>query len=177
VNVSQDENQIVHIEGEFKPTLDFYYTLLSWSQYGQFMPEDMRTMLINIKRLLTEKYGEKDFRVRYLGLCIIKYECGEYGSQEKDWVRMILHLAVDPSDPHRLDMTDIKKRMDEIGDLNLYKSKVLDNKKNKCIEDYIKNAKEMEGRDLIYDDKHKTFIDTTMNPKLKKLVKDSVKLR
>jgi hypothetical protein len=120
VNVSQDEKQIVHIEGEFVPTLDFYYTLLSWGQFGQFMPEDMRTMLINIKRLLAEKYGAMDFRTRYLALCIYKHECGEYGHQEKDWVRMILHVAVNPEDPHRLDMAEIKKRMDEIGDLTKY---------------------------------------------------------
>jgi hypothetical protein len=121
VNVSQDENRIVHIEGDFEPTLDFYYSLLSWAQYGQFIPETLRTMLINIKRLLTEKYGEADFRVRYLASCIIKEECGEYGSQEKDWVRMILHVAVYPSDPHKLDMTEIKKRMDETGTFNKYK--------------------------------------------------------
>lgn len=121
MNVSQDENRIVHIEGEFKPTLEFYYNLLSWAQFGQFIPEDMRTMLINIKRLLIEKYGAMDFRVRYLALCIYKQECGEYGAQEKDWVRMILHVATDPTDPHRLDMAEIKKRMDTMGDLTKYK--------------------------------------------------------
>ena len=119
MNVSQDGNQVIHIEGEFKPTLEFYYTLLSFAQYGQFIPEDLRVMLRNIKRLLAEKYGETDFRVKYLTQCIIKEETGEYGAQEKDWVRMILHVAVYPDDPHRIDMAEIKKRMDKLGDLTL----------------------------------------------------------
>ena len=33
---------------------------------------------------------------------------------------MILHVAVYPEDPHRLDMADIKKRMDEKGNLKKY---------------------------------------------------------
>jgi hypothetical protein len=124
MNVSQDENRIIHIEGEFKPSFDFYYLLLANMQFGQFLPEDMRTMLINIKRLLIEKYGDSDFRVRYIQLCIYKYECGEYGSQEKDWVRMILHVEFDPEDSHRLDMAKIKRRMDKKGTLDKYKLKV-----------------------------------------------------
>jgi hypothetical protein len=94
--------------------MDFgmYYALLCGDGYGNSIWSDNRLEhLKGIKKLLIAKYGEQNYRVKYLTLCIIKEESGEFDIEEREWVRYILHPEAEPEDSHAVLLAELEEKM------------------------------------------------------------------
>lgn len=67
--------------------------------------------LKEIRKALAEKYGETNFRVKFLAQCIIKSETHEFGVQDREWVRYILHAEYEPEDDHHNLLVELEEKM------------------------------------------------------------------
>lgn len=67
--------------------------------------------LKEIKKALTEKYGELDYRVKFLNQCILKSETNEFDVQDREWVRYILHEETEPDDQHKRLLEELEEKM------------------------------------------------------------------
>ena len=110
--ISQDTNRGVSVK-TVKPCFSLYYGLFTYLEFGSMEAEDLRVHLLEIKKLLAEKYGADDFRTKFLTLCILKNETHEVDSQDKDQVRYILHAECEPEDLHTVQLEDLKERMEK----------------------------------------------------------------
>lgn len=111
--ISQGSDQRVHVN-VVKPCFSLYYGLFTYLEFGAMEAEELKKHLVSIKELLIAKYGKTDFRVKYLTLCIMKTETREFDSEEKDWVRYILHAECDPEDAHTDLLEDLREKMEII---------------------------------------------------------------
>jgi hypothetical protein len=75
--------------------------------------EDLQTHLLEIKKLLVEKYGESNFRVKFLTLILLKNETHEMDTQDREWVRYILHAECEPEDSHHSLMEELEELINE----------------------------------------------------------------
>lgn len=91
-----------------------YYGLFTYMEFGDD-PQDLDRHLKGIRKLLAEKYGNKNFRVKWLDLCIIKWETHELDTQDKEWIRYILHAECYPEDDHKILLDELKERMEKGG--------------------------------------------------------------
>jgi hypothetical protein len=94
--------------------MDFgmYYAIICGDGYGNTVWSDnLVSNLKGIKKLLAGKYGEQNYRTRYLALCIIKAETGEFEIEEREWVRYILHPEAEPEDAHGVLLEELEERM------------------------------------------------------------------
>lgn len=93
--------------------LEMYYYLVVGDGLGNTLFSDNKSdHLKNIKKLLVEKYGENDYRVKFISLCMLKAETNEFEIQDKEWVRYILHAECDPEDPHTSLLEELKERLE-----------------------------------------------------------------
>jgi hypothetical protein len=94
--------------------LKMYYYLISGDGMGNSVWQDnLQENLKNIRKLLTKKYGYQNYRVKYLSLCIIKAETGEFGIDEREWVRYILHPEAEPQDSHAVLLEELEEQMNQ----------------------------------------------------------------
>jgi hypothetical protein len=95
--------------------LRMYYDLLCGDGMGNTVWSDnLLQYLKDIKHILSKKYGEQNFRVKYLSLCIIKAETGEFEIEEREWVRYILHPEAEPQDSHNVLLEELEEQMKTI---------------------------------------------------------------
>jgi len=111
--ISQDTNRNVHVK-VVTPSFSLYYGLFTYLEYGAMEPQELTEHLEAIHNLLIKKYGEADFRVKYLRLCLLMNETREFDSETKDWVRYILHAECDPEDPHASLLEELKEKMESV---------------------------------------------------------------
>lgn len=92
--------------------LNMYYTLISGDGMGNTVWRDnLQEHLKNIKILLAQKYGEQNYRVKFLSLCILKAETGEFEIDDREWVRYILHPEAEPDESHNVLLADLEEKM------------------------------------------------------------------
>ncbi len=97
---------------DLKNQLDMLYMIVMSDGMGNSVFSDDKThFLKEIQKALTEKYGTEDYKVRYLAQCVIKSETNEFGIQDKEWVRYILHQESEPDNQHESLLKDLEKRM------------------------------------------------------------------
>jgi hypothetical protein len=75
---------------------DYYYFVEFDGQGNTTFSDHKLQYLKEIKKLLIEKYGGFDFRVKFLTICIMRAEQKEFDTQDKDWLRSILHAETEP---------------------------------------------------------------------------------
>jgi hypothetical protein len=97
---------------------DYYYMIEYDGQGNTTFSEHKLQFLKAIKNLLIEKYSESNCRVKFLSLCIIRAETKEFDTQDKDWVRSILHAEFEP-ELH----TGLLEELEEL-DGNIWKSEI-----------------------------------------------------
>jgi len=106
------ETQIKENKVKTKDTICMMYTIVSSDGMGNSTFSDNRSYFLKmIKDSLIELHSEKDFRVKYLKLCIMKEETHEFTSQDKDQLRYILHAEYEPEDPHETQLEELRQRM------------------------------------------------------------------
>ena len=89
-----------------------YYAILTGDGMGNTVWSDnLQEHLKNIKKLLVEKYGEQNYRVKFLSLCILKAETGEFEIEDREWVRYILHPEAEPDDAHAVLLEELEEKM------------------------------------------------------------------
>lgn len=94
-------------------TLSDYYGLFTYIGLGGSIDqEQVKPIFRNIKRLLEEKYGKEDFRVKYMQFCLLKCDTHEFDVEDREWIRYILHAEVDPNDSHESLLEDLKERIE-----------------------------------------------------------------
>ena len=104
--------------------LRWYYDLLCYDGMGNTTWSDhLQDNLKAIKKLLIAKYGEQNFRVKYLTLCILKAETGEFQIDEREWVRYILHPEAEPQDSHNVLLEDLEEQMNGVKFKNIKEEK------------------------------------------------------
>lgn len=93
---------------------DMLYALVMSDGMGNStFSENELYWLKEIKKAFTEKYGETDYRVKFLSLCIIKSETGEFEVQDREWVRYILHAESEPADDHKGLLDELKDKIEK----------------------------------------------------------------
>ena len=96
-----------------KLDLSFYYGLFTYLGYGGDV-EDFNKHLGNIKKLLAKKYGDQDYRVKYMAKCILKTETHELETEDREWIRYILHAEDEPeNEQHQRLLAELKERMEK----------------------------------------------------------------
>jgi hypothetical protein len=93
------------------PDLSMYYGLFTYLEYGSYDDIDFRHALLEIKRLLSEKYGATNFRVKFLDLCILKHETKELDIEDREWIRYILHANEEPEPTHTSLLDELEELM------------------------------------------------------------------
>lgn len=96
-----------------KREISMYYALMMSDGLGNTCFSDNQTRFLKeIKAELQAKYGEKDYRVKFLSLCILKDETNELDIEDREWIRYILHEEVEPDDSHADLLEDLKERIE-----------------------------------------------------------------
>lgn len=91
---------------------DMYYVLIMSDGMGNSTFSDNETYwLKEIQKALSKKYGEADYRVKFLKICVMKSETNEFDIQDREWVRYILHEESEPDDQHKRLLRELEEKM------------------------------------------------------------------
>jgi hypothetical protein len=95
--------------------LDMLYVRIMSDGMGNTMFSDDQThYLKETLKCLLSKYGSEDYRSRFLVQCVLKSETNELDTEDREWVRYILHQESEPDEQHQRLLSQLQERMKNV---------------------------------------------------------------